>query len=656
MKRAYSYYCNYSKQMDAAVTEYSRRTLEGPLRESAVARLLVEGKLPPDIATTVSPSSDNGNDPVDLSSKGRLQGTLSTLPIGAIGSTPPPPAKSVLSPPPNGVTIDGHEPTVDVLQRSLRREMDKLREAKSEVPGDWKCRYCPYVAPTSKTLYSHYQFHQQLLASQSSRAHLEWLSAYRKAKEGGLEGEGDQAMPFSYPPHPNLTYGVIRADKRVQPSASGFLKAIVKAVMQGKTTGEAVTSTSIYSTMTNETENMCHTILGSIDPHTPLSPMASRRKKRKLEPHSACPSAKDAKYEETCNEDKKVNLQELRFQEHYELGPQTVDTQSVFAAKINELLLLDRKPELPILDDVSSVKDTAPTFSTAKSSYLDNLPLRKRPKDGYFDQNLTQYVKEAKPRNLYTEVSREESDTESSTTTATIQETLEKDDITSPANFATDDDQDSVKSPGSVCSDIDVGTNDMYTSKTLRTHQMSGSSTNLSDNTREKTESEDGGHITLPLYRAYSIDSISSMESSSTAQMATDLSQTTWAMTELECISEEEGIISHRGVQCDILLPTSFPADPTQHRSSSPFSSSSSLSSSSEDSDCDTAGSRPTKRKRAKLVKCFHCGISFEDEVLHSIHMGCHSHTDPYNCNVCGQSCGNRYGFYTHIMRGHLPV
>ncbi|KAL3864635.1 hypothetical protein ACJMK2_006300 [Sinanodonta woodiana] len=51
--------------------------------------------------------------------------------------------------------------------------------------------------------------------------------------------------------------------------------------------------------------------------------------------------------------------------------------------------------------------------------------------------------------------------------------------------------------------------------------------------------------------------------------------------------------------------------------------------------------------------RCCHCGITFDDEVLFSIHIGCHSHTDPFICNVCGKQCGNKYGFYSHIMRGH---
>ena len=52
-------------------------------------------------------------------------------------------------------------------------------------------------------------------------------------------------------------------------------------------------------------------------------------------------------------------------------------------------------------------------------------------------------------------------------------------------------------------------------------------------------------------------------------------------------------------------------------------------------------------------LRCLHCGVSFDDDVLHSLHMGCHSHRDPFICNVCGRQCSDRYGFYTHIMRGH---
>ncbi|GFO16429.1 Zinc finger protein pegasus [Plakobranchus ocellatus] len=52
-------------------------------------------------------------------------------------------------------------------------------------------------------------------------------------------------------------------------------------------------------------------------------------------------------------------------------------------------------------------------------------------------------------------------------------------------------------------------------------------------------------------------------------------------------------------------------------------------------------------------TRCYFCGVTFDDDVLFSIHVGCHSHTDPFMCNVCGKQCHNKYGFYSHIMRGH---
>ena len=52
-------------------------------------------------------------------------------------------------------------------------------------------------------------------------------------------------------------------------------------------------------------------------------------------------------------------------------------------------------------------------------------------------------------------------------------------------------------------------------------------------------------------------------------------------------------------------------------------------------------------------LRCVHCGISFDDEVIFSIHMGSHSHQDAYTCNLCGKKCLNKYGFNTHILHGH---
>lgn len=87
--------------------------------------------------------------------------------------------------------------------------------------------------------------------------------------------------------------------------------------------------------------------------------------------------------------------------------------------------------------------------------------------------------------------------------------------------------------------------------------------------------------------------------------------------------------VSDQGVQCELLANR---GQLSQHQRSSGSEAGSSLPNSN---------------------RCHHCGISFEDEVLYYIHVGCHSHTDPFVCNVCGKQCGNKYGFYSHIMRGH---
>lgn len=90
-------------------------------------------------------------------------------------------------------------------------------------------------------------------------------------------------------------------------------------------------------------------------------------------------------------------------------------------------------------------------------------------------------------------------------------------------------------------------------------------------------------------------------------------------------------LVIERGVQCELLSSTS-----PRHLTSRTLSADSEQQS--------VTGSE---------TRCLHCGITFDDEVLFTIHIGCHSHTDPFVCNVCGKKCYSKYGFYSHIMRGH---
>ncbi|XP_076472934.1 uncharacterized protein LOC143302224 isoform X2 [Babylonia areolata] len=118
--------------------------------------------------------------------------------------------------------------------------------------------------------------------------------------------------------------------------------------------------------------------------------------------------------------------------------------------------------------------------------------------------------------------------------------------------------------------------------------------------------------------------------SGSSAMKSETLPLVTVAAAEHSTESRPHHRTIERGVQCEILSPP-------QRRITSRTLSTDSEQQSVSGSD----------------TRCMHCGIMFEDEVIFSIHLGCHSHTDPFVCNVCGKKCHNKYGFYSHIMRGH---
>ncbi|XP_062863485.1 zinc finger protein Pegasus [Trichomycterus rosablanca] len=52
------------------------------------------------------------------------------------------------------------------------------------------------------------------------------------------------------------------------------------------------------------------------------------------------------------------------------------------------------------------------------------------------------------------------------------------------------------------------------------------------------------------------------------------------------------------------------------------------------------------------LQHCPHCHIYFPDNVLYTIHMGCHGYENPFQCNICGHRCRNKYDFACHFARG----
>ncbi|XP_041671403.1 zinc finger protein Pegasus-like [Cheilinus undulatus] len=52
------------------------------------------------------------------------------------------------------------------------------------------------------------------------------------------------------------------------------------------------------------------------------------------------------------------------------------------------------------------------------------------------------------------------------------------------------------------------------------------------------------------------------------------------------------------------------------------------------------------------VQKCPHCDIHFMDNILYTIHMGCHGYENPFQCNICGHMCMDRYDFACHFARG----
>uniref|UniRef100_S4R667 Zinc finger transcription factor Trps1 n=1 Tax=Petromyzon marinus TaxID=7757 RepID=S4R667_PETMA len=68
------------------------------------------------------------------------------------------------------------------------------------------------------------------------------------------------------------------------------------------------------------------------------------------------------------------------------------------------------------------------------------------------------------------------------------------------------------------------------------------------------------------------------------------------------------------------------------------------------------AASRPRTVERGTQdgcsTKCARCGIIFQDEVLHTLHMSCHGDEGPFQCSICQHKCLDKYDFTVHIQRG----
>ncbi|XP_034950176.1 zinc finger protein ztf-16 [Chelonus insularis] len=64
-------------------------------------------------------------------------------------------------------------------------------------------------------------------------------------------------------------------------------------------------------------------------------------------------------------------------------------------------------------------------------------------------------------------------------------------------------------------------------------------------------------------------------------------------------------------------------------------------------------GEPPTSTRpdpRSSGLQCTYCRITFPDQTLYFLHKGCHSDSNPWKCNICGEQCCNLYQFNSHLL------
>lgn len=49
-------------------------------------------------------------------------------------------------------------------------------------------------------------------------------------------------------------------------------------------------------------------------------------------------------------------------------------------------------------------------------------------------------------------------------------------------------------------------------------------------------------------------------------------------------------------------------------------------------------------------LRCLFCNIEFPDQTLYFLHKGCHSESNAWKCNICGEQLNNVYEFNSHLL------
>lgn len=120
-------------------------------------------------------------------------------------------------------------------------------------------------------------------------------------------------------------------------------------------------------------------------------------------------------------------------------------------------------------------------------------------------------------------------------------------------------------------------------------------------------------------------------------------------------VSSEEVAVSSNGVQTS---PPNKSSPTSSHGNCSPVPALSfennmnTLPASVSNSQPSTPAPAMTALDQQQLLKCQHCDVHFSDNILYTIHMGCHGYENPFQCNICGHLCIDKYDFACHFARG----
>lgn len=121
----------------------------------------------------------------------------------------------------------------------------------------------------------------------------------------------------------------------------------------------------------------------------------------------------------------------------------------------------------------------------------------------------------------------------------------------------------------------------------------------------------------------------------------------------LQQVSSTQAVASTGGARTS-LSPSATEPQPQRPKNHSPVAGPG-----SEHSSASVSNSQPSTPAPALppldpqlLQSCQYCDTYFADNILYTIHMGCHSYENPYQCNICGSKCSDKYDFACHFAQG----